>query len=94
MPPATTTRPTQQQEEKTVAIRVVAKEVSDYGDATCGCCGRAHRQMHRMSNGAVMGSRCAALVESVTDAFGGRRRAHWLRMAHPNSPALRFAEVA
>lgn len=75
-------------------IRVVAKEVNDFGDAPCGCCFRPHRKMHRMSNGAVMGSRCASLVESLTDPFGGTQRARFLRMSHPTSPALRFVEVA
>lgn len=73
------------------AITVVAKEVADAGDATCACCGRAHRKMHHMSNGTVMGSRCAGLVESVSAAFGGAQRSRDLRMAHPNSPALRFS---
>jgi hypothetical protein len=73
-------------------IRVVAKEVSDFGDAKCGCCGRPHRKMHRMSNGVVMGSRCADLVERLT-GLGGEQAARFLRMSHPTSPALRFAEV-
>lgn len=80
--------------KKAQQIRVIAKEVSDYGDATCGCCGRAHRKMHRMSNGAVMGERCAALIERITDSFGGAQAARFLRASHPASPALRFVEGA
>lgn len=80
--------------EAKTQIRVAAKEVNDFGDARCACCGRPHRKMHRMTDGTVMGSRCASLVERVTDLFSGAQAANWLRRSHPASPALRFAGVA
>lgn len=32
----------------------------------CSCCGKMHRKIHHMSNGAIMGSQCAAMVQLLS----------------------------
>ncbi len=76
-------------------MRIVKREIGS-GDAKCGCCGRAHRVMHLMDSGMVMGSTCAETVTRVSggDGFNGKQATTYLRMCKPNSPALRFAVAA
>ena len=45
-------------------IRVRKIEKADEPVFECSCCGKMHRIIHHMSNGAIMGKACATLLES------------------------------
>ena len=44
-------------------IRVRKIEKADEPVFECNCCGKLHRIIHHMTNGAIMGKQCAELLE-------------------------------
>ena len=65
-------------------IRVRKIEKADEPVFECNCCGKLHRIIHHMTNGAIMGKQCAELLESYCwrAAMGGHQaQADLLRLS-------------
>ena len=55
---------TTKNEAKGIGVRKIEK--ADEPVFECACCGKMHRKIHHMSNGAIMGQQCALSLESFS----------------------------